>query len=110
LVCQGVRIAIGEDVPDRGPPDRVVDGNEAPRLAQPDRWRQSRQFEELLQHGSWDGIAAKMAHVTPPAEQLDQLAAEDTPEIGHAIANTIARSRQRRRMALRLSALRDLAS
>ena len=62
-------IARREIPPDRGTAERVLDQDEPPRLAQPHRRRERSEFEQPLDRGFRQRIAAKPPDVPPPSQQ-----------------------------------------
>jgi hypothetical protein len=48
LSCKRLCVAGLEITPDCGTPQRIINKDKAPRLAQPYRWRERSQFEQLL--------------------------------------------------------------
>jgi hypothetical protein len=61
---------------DRGTAERILDQAEPPRLAQPHRRRERSEFEQPLDRGPRQRIAAKPPHVPPLSQQRAQAGTE----------------------------------
>jgi hypothetical protein len=53
LSCKRLCVTGLEITPDCGTPQRIINKDESPRLAQPHRWRETSQLEQLLDRALW---------------------------------------------------------
>jgi hypothetical protein len=71
-----LRIAGREILPDGGAPFAVLDDDEAPRLAQADRWREAGKLDQCFQGAARQRVAAEAPDIAAPDQKLAQAGAE----------------------------------
>ena len=71
-----ISVAASESPPDRGADRLVVDDDEAPRLTQSNRRRETGELNEALQRAARQGVAPEVPDISTPDYKVAQASAE----------------------------------